>query len=602
LIPNRPLGIFLQLFSQSSHVSRYAVFFLLFGLPAITAAQGQFTHPPKREVRAVWLATAAGLDWPKTTNRTEQQTTLRNIVRYLHAANFNTIFFQVRARGDAYYRSHYEPWAENLTGTLGNDPGWDPLKFLLDEAHAEGIEIHAWFNVFKVRGPNPVGASSPLHISRMHPSWTVPAEGEVWLDPGIPEVRQYLLNVALDLVSQYDLDGINFDFIRYPGRTFPDDETFRRYGNGATRDDWRRGNITALVADFYARAIAQKPKLKIGSSPLGVYEPDAASGAAGSPTSVYQESESWLERGFQDYLSPQIYWDIGASRGDPDFAGLVERWQEGSGGRHIYAGIGAYKPEVLRELGRQIDVSRGAGNQGQAFFRYDNLQTLTVMENRYSTPALIPPMLWKDSIPPVPPTNLAVGEVVTNVFHLEWSPSAIARDGDRSDRYVIYRGSPLAPCIDSAANIVAIVPASTTSLLDTVRVPTGLTYYYTVTALDRTNNESAPSTIATGVVKELLALKGKLSNFTTLATSFQQGTARPILLGYRLARRAPATLEITQRGAGGKDSTIAILASGIQEQGSHVVGMGALQLPPGRYMVHLRTEGTTLEQPLTVSR
>jgi hypothetical protein len=462
------------------------------------------------------------------------------------------------------------------------------------------MDVHAWFNVFKVRNSSPAESSTPLHVTRAHPGWTVAADGEVWLDPGIPEARRYLLAVAFDLIEHYDLDGINFDFIRYPGRSFPDDDSYRRHGNGVSRDDWRRGNITAFVAEFSAGAVARRPKLKIGSSPLGVYDPDPVAGTSGSPHSVYQDSESWLRRGIQDYLSPQIYWDIGASRADPDFAALAARWQAGSSRRHIYAGIAAYKPEVLRQLARQIDVSRSAGNQGQAFFRYENILPFTPLEDRYRYPALLPPMPWKDSLPPLPPAHLAVSEVVTNVFQVEWSPSTQARDGELPARYAVYRGSHSAPNTDDPRNLVAVLPATATSYLDTVRVPTGLTYYYAVTALDRSANESVPSTVGTGIVRELLALKGKLSNFTTLATAFHPGTLQPTLLGFRLARSGEVTLEVARVVAGREDSVMAVLVRGRREEGSHVVGLNSLHLPPGLYTVRLRAENATLEQPMAI--
>jgi uncharacterized lipoprotein YddW (UPF0748 family) len=530
----------------------------------------------------------------------DQQASLRAIVRTLRQQNFNAIFFQVRARGDAYYRSSFEPWAENLTGTLGRDPAWDPLQLLMDEAREAGIEVHAWFNVFKIRGPNPVPVTSPLHISRLHPSWTVPAEGELWVDPGIPEVRHYILAVALDLVEKYDLDGINFDFIRYPGRSFPDDETYRRFGNGASRDEWRRENITRFLAEFYASVAVRWPRLKVGSSPFGVYESDPASGASGSPVSVYQDSEEWLRRGIQDYLSPQTYWDIGASRGDPDFAKLAERWQQGASGRHIYAGIAAYKPEVAGQIPRQIDVARGAGNQGQAFFRFGNLQPMTVLGNRYRAPALPPTMLWKDSIPPQSPARLAVAEVVTNVFQLEWTESPPARDGELPARYVIYRSSPSEPRTDYPPNIIAVIPAGRTFYLDTVRVPTGLTYQYAVTALDRLNNESPSSSTGSAVVRELLALKGKLSDFTSLSASLDGRNGQPFLLGYRLAYRTAVALEILRIDASGLEYCLARPVDGIYDQGTYILGLRGLQLPPGEYSVRLRAGATHLEQPLRI--
>jgi uncharacterized lipoprotein YddW (UPF0748 family) len=542
---------------------------------------------PKREVRAVWLATTAGLDWPRTTDRTTQQDSLRNLLRDLHRAHFNTIFFQVRARGDAYYRSAYEPWAENLTGTLGKDPGWDPLQFFLAEAHAMGMEVHGWFNLYKVRGPNPVGASTPLHVSRAQPGWTVAEEGEVWLDPGIPGVTRYLLDVALDLIQNYALDGINFDFIRYPGRTFPDQESYRRHGNGMDRDVWRRSNITRFVTEFAARARTFRPDLKIGSSPFGVYETDAASGTLGSPQAIYQDSEAWLRAGLHDYLSPQLYWDIGASRGDPDFAALARRWHEGAFGRHIYAGIAAYKEEVFREIPEQIDAARRAGTDGQAYFRLENIRSLDMFGGRYDTPAL-------------PPPHLAVTEVATNVFYLEWTPAPRATDGDGAHWYVIYRGSPAPPHIDDPATIVAVIPGTSTFYLDTLTVPSAFTYHYAVTALDNANNESGPSTTGTGIVRELLALKGKLSAMTALSVSFSQGKSSPSLLAYRTTAPSQVTLEILRTGREGGDSLVTVLLDRHEGGGTHILGMSGLDLAPGEYTVRLRTGGTSLEQPLRI--
>ncbi len=567
----------------------------------LVSASAQFPEPPKREVRAVWIATAAGLDWPRTTDRAQQQSSLREIVRDLHRAHFNTIFFQVRARGDAYYRSAYEPWAENLTGTLGRDPGWDPLSFLLSEAHALGMEVHGWFNVYKVRGPNPVPASTPLHISRSQPHWTVSDEGDLWLDPGIPSVTRYLLDVALDLIQNYSLDGINFDFIRYPGRAFADAESYRRYGNGMDRDAWRRANITRFVSEFAARARSLRPYLKIGSSPLGVYETDPASNTLGSPQAVYQDSQGWLHAGLEDYLSPQIYWDIGASRGDPDFATIVQRWQQGAGGKQIYVGIGAYKPEVFREIPEQIDLARRAGMAGEAYFRLENIRSLDMFGGRYAAPALIPPMTWKDSVPPLPPSSLAVTEMTTNVFQLEWRPSPEAADHDHARWYVIYRSSGGTPRTDLPQNIVAVIPGTVNHYIDSVNVPAGFAYYYAVTALDKADNESDPSGTGSGVIRELIALKGKLANITALSVSYSRGKEVPSLLAYRIAAPAMVTLEILQKGKEGKDSVVTVLLDRPEREGTHILGTQFLRLQPGAYTLRLRAGTTSLEQPLRVS-
>ena len=383
-------------------------------LPAGSSAQ-QRSAVPKREVRAVWVTTAAGLDWPKSLVRSEQQSSLKTIVEDLHAAHFNTILFQVRPRGDAYYRSTYEPWAENLTGTLGKDPGWDPLGFLVKEAHEVGMEVHAWFNVYKIRGPSPVGSSVPLHPARRFPAWVHDVDGEGWIDPGVPQVRDYLVRVAIDLVKHYDIDGINFDFIRYPGREFPDDETYFRYGHGMNRGEWRRSNIDKFVSAFYDSAMKVKPMLKVGSAPLGVFSVGVGDNAWGAFHSYYQDSQGWLAKGKQDYVIPQLYWDFGSTKDDPDFAELLRSWRLGCGDKQMWAGIGAYKPEVMRELDAQVDSARAVGADGEAFFRYEFIKGGSALRGRYSTLANIPPMLWKDGIPPSPPSDLAVTEIRSNI-------------------------------------------------------------------------------------------------------------------------------------------------------------------------------------------
>jgi uncharacterized lipoprotein YddW (UPF0748 family) len=524
------------------------------------------------------------------------------MVRDLHAAHFNTLYFQVRPRGDAYYRSAYEPWAEALTGTLGLDPGWDPLQFLLDEARAFGIEVHGWFNVYKVRGPNPVPASSPLHVTRAHPDWTVADEGgELWLDPGNPAARRYLLEVATDLIGKYDLDGISFDFVRYPGRVFPDAESYRRWGSGEERDAWRRGNIDRFISEFAGIARRIRPMLKVGAAPFGVYEDDPESGTSGSPQAVYQDSEKWLRSGDLDYLSPQIYWDFGASRGDPDFGTLVRRWQAGASGRHIYAGIAAYKPEVFRQIPRQIDASRAAGNQGQAYFRFESIRSLDMFGGRYDAPALIPPMSWKDSLPPLPPANLAVAEMSTNVFHLEWTRPRPGADGDTARGYVIYRSSPGPPRTDIPTTIVAILPGSRNYYIDSVTTPAGFTYAYAVTSLDKGMNESAPSTVGTGVIRELLALKGRLSTVMSLSVSLG-ASGPPLLFAFRIVAPQRVRLEVRASGSDGTERLVASLLDEERTEGMHVVGYAGQALTPGRYIVRLTAGGNRVEQSFRVGR
>lgn len=355
---------------------------------------------PAGELRGIFISTTNSLDWPKSTNKDEQQASLKRIVAGMKAANLNAIFFQVRARGDAYYRSTYEPWAENLTGTLGKDPGWDPLQFLLDEAHTNGIEVHAWFNVYKIRGPVPPPPSSPQHPLRAFPGWVVQYDTESWFDPGLPEVREYLLRLVVDLVKRYDVDGVCMDFIRYPGRDFADGATYRRYGNGTPLEEWRRKNINTFVREVYSAVQRVAPTVKMGAAPVGNYggslsaQPDSKN-AAGAFRDYAQESRAWLKNGWLDYLAPQVYWTLEFETKGPDFAHIVRSWLKDAGGRHIYVSIGAYKPEIFQQIPDQITATRMLGAQGQIFFRYENVEALNMFGDRYIEPARVPVMPWK---------------------------------------------------------------------------------------------------------------------------------------------------------------------------------------------------------------
>ncbi|MFN0157200.1 MAG: family 10 glycosylhydrolase [Bacteroidota bacterium] len=553
---------------------------------------------PKYEVRAVWIATAAGLDWPRSRDRNEQQASLRSMVRRLKAAHFNTIFFQARARGDAYYRSSFEPWAENLTGTLGKDPGWDPLQFLLNEAHALGMEVHAWFNVYKIRGPgNNIPSTTPPHPARAFPQWTVPAEGELWFDPGIPDVRDYTLKVALDLIAGYDIDGIQFDFIRYPGRDFPDDKSYRRYGNGIDRAEWRRANIDAFVTALYDSATARKPMLKVGSAPLGVFSAGNGKNGWGAFHSYYQDAPGWLRKKKHDYLVPQIYWDIGESKGDPDFIALAQSWQEMAAGRHVYAGIAAYKSAVLEQIPEQIDAAREKSTVGQAYFRYENISTMDMFDERYATPALIPPMPWKGGPTPTPPSTVAVTESHPNIFQVEWTSPP---DEHRTHLYAIYRWHVPEIPTDDVRALVATVPAPVRSYVDTLSGPHGIRQYYAVTAIDRANNESRPSIPAPVVIREMVDLHYRLSAPTRLATLMVDDWAGSPLIAYRLAERSDVSLDILSladpRGFARH------MVDSIQQAGTYIVSAGSAALPPGRYAVRLRFSGATLEQHIEVKR
>jgi uncharacterized lipoprotein YddW (UPF0748 family) len=560
----------------------------------------QQQSPPIREVRAVWLTTAAGLDWPRTLDPVQQRASLKQIVRDLKRANFNTILFQARARGDAYYRSSFEPWAENLTGTLGKDPGWDPLAYLLDEAHAAGMEVHAWFNVYKVRGLAPISASDPPHPAHRFAAWTSEVEGEAWLDPGVPEIGDYLVRVTLDLVRKYDIDGINFDFIRYPGKNFPDAETYRKYGGSLTRDDWRRSNINRFVESVYDSIMAIRPMLKVGSAPLGVYSAGSNGNTWGAFATYFQDAQGWMARKVHDYVAPQVYWDLGATRDDPDFAQVLRSWVMPAQGREVWAGIGAYKPGVLQQIPQQIDSARSIGAVGEAYFRYEHIAPLTMFDDRYAAPALIPSMPWKDSIPPLAPASLVATEVMPRVFHLEWLPPPRARDGDTARMYAIYRSTNGRFPDVNASNLIAVIPATSNFYSDTLTGGMSYRYSYAVSALDKGNNESPRSPVAMVTSRAIASLRAMLMGMTTLTSSVPRDPDGATLLAYSLASDARVSIRVVQQGIDSSRSLYVLLADTLQRAGSYCVGIAPRTLPAGSYIVTLTANEVALEQLILI--
>jgi uncharacterized lipoprotein YddW (UPF0748 family) len=567
-------------------------------LTAASALGGTPARPPEsptREVRAVWLATVSGLDWPRTTDKEEQQASLLRIVTSMRDAGFNTIFFQVRARGDAYYRSPFEPWAENLAGTLGADPGWDPLAFLIDHAHRAGIEVHAWFNVYKIRSGNHLTGSSPPHPARAHPEWTTTVAGETWLDPGIPPVRAYLEKIALDIVRRYDIDGINFDYARYPGRDFPDENTYRRYGGTMRKEEWRRSNISRFIAESYNTITAVKPWVKVGASPLG-YLGLPNDSTTGAVANFFQDARAWLKSGKLDYVAPQLYWEIGEQRKELDFAGLLAAWLKGSSGRHVYAGIAAYKSEVARHLGSYVDSSRVAGGNGQSYFRWENVSGLGNIEDRYRSPALIPPMPWKSAVSPPPPPLLAVTEGKRNIFHLEWLPDTLS--AIRPYRYAVYRWSASPQPFSEPGTLIGITTDSVRNWVDTLDAPKSPVTSYAVTSVDRFNTEGPPSMTVAVITREFMSLRGRLKDAMGLSAWVPSAGGAPRLVGYSLTRRSDVSLRLLAVVPGKPDSLVATLVRGMREEGTHVVGLNGMRLLPGNYLVQLMTNEGELTQEL----
>lgn len=556
--------------------------FLLLVIAAALLPAQQSAH----EVRAVWLSTASG-DWPASAQPDEQRRSLTAIFDDLHRLNFNTVFFQVRPRGNTYYRSDIEPWAAQLSGALGRDPGWDPLAFAVEAAHARGMELHAWFNVAKVWGLD-VPPTHPKHLFRTHREWLKKYDGEWWVDLGIPAARTYTADLVMELAGRYDVDGIHFDFIRYPGPDFDDGGSFRRWSDGMPRDEWRRSNVTAFVRETVRRLRAAAPWVKVGSAPVGIHQTTAgARSSFNGYGHVFQDSRAWLRDGLHDYLAPQIYWSVGEQPEpyDPDFESLCTDWTANAYGRHVYPGIGLYRDHVRSEMERQAEVVRESGAAGMAFFRYAQVRDAAAEFARlFDAPALIPPMRWRDSIPPLPPSGVQVNRPDGGAVIVRWNVPAPAADGEPVARYAVYRVT------GSERRLAAVLPATSTLFMDE-RSGGGTPVRYVVTSLDRAWNESEEE-------KGERAAEGVLRPYAVPSVVVSQNYPEPFgeSTFFTVSLRTAALVTVIVRSSSGADSVV------LREQkrpGIHIVEVKAGTLPSGTAECLISAGGVTVRRAIT---
>ena len=501
-------------------IKKPLVFFLVSCILFLNGANAQDTLYPKREFRGVWIATVDNIDWPKkhVTSADEQQ---RDLIRQLDAhqkAGINAIVFQIRPAADAFYAQGREPWSKWLTGRQGQAPNpvYDPLEFAVNEAHKRGMELHAWFNPYRATF-NPTDLISEQHITKTKPQWFLTYGGNKLFNPGLPEVREYIVQVVLDVVDNYDIDGVHMDDYFYPyaiaGQKLNDAATFAKYPNGINNiADWRRHNVDMLIKMLNDSIHAHKPWVKFGISPFGFWK-NKRQDVAGSETDggdsyyeLYADSRRWVKEGWVDYIAPQIYWPFGDKRAP--FDKLLDWWSDNTFDRHLYIGQAAYRINEGRhysnfklstQLPGQITYLRKNPRvQGSIYFSssslMDNLLGFTdsLTQNYYRYPALPPAMLWLDSVSPNPPRKLDA-RIRHKAVTLSWKTPAMAPDSEEVYGYVVYRfneGEKVQT--DNAKNIVHIQYDTATEFEDHAATP-GKAYQYVVTALDRLKNESYPS-------------------------------------------------------------------------------------------------------------
>jgi uncharacterized lipoprotein YddW (UPF0748 family) len=471
----------------------------------------QPSEPPKREFRAAWVATVTNIDWPssKSLSTTSQKNEVIAILDKHKANNINAILLQVRPACDAFYQNGYEPLSEWLVGTQGGNLSsyYDPLQFWIDEAHKRGMELHAWINPYR----SVHSASSSIHsthISKTHPEWNINYGGSPYkfLDPGLPEVREYVVKVVMDIVRRYNVDGIHYDdyFYPYGGMTNQDSVSWGLYGSGwASKGDWRRNNVNTFVAMLYDSIKAVKPWVKYGVSPFGIWRPNYPQGISGldAYNVIYCDALNWISNRKVDYLTPQLYWVIGGSQ---DYSKLMPWWASYTKqyGRHLYTGNAVYRIQDSNwpssEIQNQIELNRLPDRaQGVVFFSSksvtNNLKGIqdSLRNNQFKYMALPPAMPWLDSVPPLPPANLAATPAGT-IVSLDWQQGAVAGDGDTAKYFAVYRAVNELQDIDIAnpKYIRYISMDGTKHFADTVPTLSNAQYQAVVASYDKLWNES----------------------------------------------------------------------------------------------------------------
>ena len=441
-------------------------------------------RPPAlaREFRGAWIASIYNIDWPSSSGLSadSQQAEMRNILDKLSALKMNAVIFQVRSQCDATYSSSIEPWSPFLTGSMGRSPGYDPLAYCIQQAHARGIEVHAWFNPFRALSNNSQTVAGS-HVTRVAPQITKKFGSMTWCDPSQPDTRARALNVILDVVKRYDIDGVHLDDYFYP---YPSGSL--RFADGKSPAE-RRSYVDGFVSNLYSAVKRQKSWVRVGISPFGIWRPGVPSGIEAGIDSYEElagDSRKWLKNGWVDYLAPQLYWRISPQK--QSFPLLLGWWRE-QGSRPVWPGIateriGGSDGRGASEITSQIDLSRKIGKNWNGHIHWSAKSLVrnqggiaTKLAGTYTQPAAIPPMPWVSSKAPAAP-GVSAGLNATGTF-VRWEPDgSTAKIAIQARNGTTWRTVQISP---SGSKGITIPKADAIA----------------VTALDRFGNASAPKVL-----------------------------------------------------------------------------------------------------------
>lgn len=452
----------------------------------------------KEEMRGAWVATAKNIDYPSSRflSSEEQKQEFIALLDTFKNIGINAVFVQIRPAADAFFPSKFEPWSEWLTGQQGKapDPYYDPLKFMIKECHKRNIQFHAWINPFRAVATITHADIAEDHISNRRPEWIFTYDINKYFDPGIPEVRNYVINIITDIARRYDIDGIHFDdyFYPYPKKDenrqtipIPDSETYKLYGEGFDNiEDWRRNNMNVFIRSVNDSLKAIKPDLVFGVSPSGIWR-NKSRDPKGSDTRgfahydyLYADVLTWLREGWIDYVAPQLYWSIGHPYAD--YKTLVDWWSQNTYGRHLYIGQGIYNanPEAAdinwrnpSQLPNQLRINYDTPNVfGSIFYKASSIRQNPLGMNdslryRFYAEAAVPPRFsWLADLPivddpiiredtvqedevltvdtkaPPPPKDLTAAKF-GNQLVLSWTEPDVSgkHPDDAPDYYKVYR-------------------------------------------------------------------------------------------------------------------------------------------------------------------
>ncbi|WP_037318299.1 glycoside hydrolase family 10 protein [Salegentibacter sp. Hel_I_6] len=383
------------------------------------------------EFRAAWVATVANINWPSKPglSTSDQQKEALELLDFLESHNFNAVIFQVRPQADALYDSEIEPWSYYLTGKQGKapEPYYDPLKFWVNAAHKRGLELHVWLNPYRAHHTSGKEISEKSVI-KTNPDLVVELEnGMWWMDPAQKGTQDRSSDVVMDIVKRYDIDGVHFDDYFYPydsynnGKDFPDDLSWRAYqaaGGELSRGDWRRESVNVFIKRIYEEIKAEKPHVKFGLSPFGIWRPGYPESVQGYDQydKLYADAKLWLNEGWIDYYTPQLYWKI--SQLGQSFPELLGWWQsENTKQRHLWPGmnVGGEGDQMhITEVINQIMITRGMLPESKGavhwsiapLLQYEELAK-AIKEGPYKKKMLVPPSPWLDNTPPEIPNVTA---------------------------------------------------------------------------------------------------------------------------------------------------------------------------------------------------